>query len=354
MNCPSCQRTLAAGQQACPACGAALALPIDGALATDPQRRAEPLRELPGRRKPPKERTWKDEVKERVDRRRQQAGGAPAPGSDLPLFREPEPVSEPEAPAPARPPVAEEGPRQLGTDAFRVPPAHLLELDADDERELQDRGNQLREDGADEADDALLGALPAADLPLRALDEVEPEDERRPRAPVARLFDEPVEDEWPLDEASSPALPRPIERPAQLAERAQAALLDLGVMAALGAVVIYFAGRAAKVPLSGLQPAWPYLLGYLGLLGLLYAAYFTGTTGQTLGKMLFDLRVVDTAGQAPGYLRACGRCALGALGTLALGLGLVPMLFDPARRGFHDRLFRTRVVRPDPPSARLS
>lgn len=352
MNCPSCQRTLPAGQQACPACGAALALPVDGALATDPQRRAEPLRELPGRRKPPRERTWKDEVKERVDRRRQQ-GGASTPGGDLPLFREPEPVSEPaDVPAPVRPTAVEDGPRQLGTDAFRVPPAHLLELDADGPQEPRRRAERLRAD-ADDVDVALLGSLPAADLPLNALDDVE-EVPLRPSAPAARLFDEPVEDEWPLDEASNPALPRPVERPAQLAERAQAALLDLGVMAALSAVVIYFAGRAAKVPLSGLQPAWPYLLGYLALLGLLYAAYFTGTTGQTLGKMLFDLRVVDTAGQAPGYVRACGRCALGALGTLALGLGLVPMLFDPARRGFHDRLFRTRVVRPDPPSARPS
>jgi uncharacterized RDD family membrane protein YckC len=39
------------------------------------------------------------------------------------------------------------------------------------------------------------------------------------------------------------------------------------------------------------------------------------------------------------------RAALGALGVAALGLGLVPTLFDPARRAAHDRLFKTRVVK---------
>jgi len=351
MNCPSCQRVLAAGQQACPSCRTALALPVDGALATDPQSRPEPLRELPGRRKRERERNWKDEVKERVDRRRQQASGASAPGAELPLF----PEAPPEPSEPLRAPAAESRPARLDTDAFRVPLAQAYELD--DEGDQPD-GSQVdmfqRDNEAD--DEAPLGLRspcePVAELPLRFIDEAVSEVARRQPAAATRQIDEPAEDEWPLDEASLPGLPRPVERPAQLAERAQAALLDLGVLAGLASIVIYFTGRAAKVPLSGLQPAWPYLLGYLALLGLLYAAYFTGTTGQTLGKMMFDLRVVDTSGQAPGYLRAFGRCALGALGTLMLGLGLVPILFDPARRGFHDRVFRTRVVRPVPPSAR--
>jgi uncharacterized RDD family membrane protein YckC len=110
-------------------------------------------------------------------------------------------------------------------------------------------------------------------------------------------------------------------------------------------VVIYFASRAARVPIAGLLPAWPWLFGYLSFLGLAYATYFTGTTGQTLGKMLLELRVVDTTGQPPGYLRAFLRAALGAVSCAAAGLGVLPMVFDPARRGLHDRALRTRVVR---------
>ena len=98
-------------------------------------------------------------------------------------------------------------------------------------------------------------------------------------------------------------------------------------------------------------PSWacfrpgPGYSGYLAFLGVAYATYFTGTTGQTLGKMIFDLRVVDTAGQPPGYLRAMLRAALGALSVAAVGLGVLPMAFDPARRALHDRAFRTRVIR---------
>lgn len=115
--------------------------------------------------------------------------------------------------------------------------------------------------------------------------------------------------------------------------------------AGTAAMVIYFAGRAARVPVRGLLASWPYLLAYLAVLGLVYVGYFTGTTGQTLGKMAIGLRVVDGGGRPPGFLRAFARGALGALGVAFAGLGLLPMLFDPARRAFHDRVFRMRVVK---------
>jgi uncharacterized RDD family membrane protein YckC len=55
--------------------------------------------------------------------------------------------------------------------------------------------------------------------------------------------------------------------------------------------------------------------------------------------------VVDTAGRPPGYLRSFVRAGIGGLGVLLAGLGAAPMLVDPARRAFHDKLFGTRVVR---------
>jgi len=36
---------------------------------------------------------------------------------------------------------------------------------------------------------------------------------------------------------------------------------------------------------------------------------------------------------------------VGAFGVLTAGLGQLPMMFDPARRALHDRLFGTRVVK---------
>jgi uncharacterized RDD family membrane protein YckC len=127
-------------------------------------------------------------------------------------------------------------------------------------------------------------------------------------------------------------------------ERFQAAVVDVALLAGLSAVVLYFAGRAAHVDLPRLLPAWPWLAAFLAFLALNYAAYFTGTTGQTLGKMLAGLRVVDVADGRTGYARAMARAAAGALGT-ALLVGVVPMFLDPARRGLHDRLLGTRVIK---------
>jgi uncharacterized RDD family membrane protein YckC len=163
-----------------------------------------------------------------------------------------------------------------------------------------------------------------------------------------------LDDDVPLGDSDVEAgleLPPPVEeptaleRPARIAERAQAAAVDALLFAALATVVVYFAGRAAQVELAALAPSWPALGSYLGLLALFYAAYFTGTTGQTPGKLATGLRVVGANGRPPGYLRAMARALVGLLGTALAGLGLLPMAFDPAARALHDRLFRTRVVR---------
>jgi len=139
--------------------------------------------------------------------------------------------------------------------------------------------------------------------------------------------------------------PSMVERPAVALERLFAAAIDIAVLAPIWVAVVYFASRSARVGIPALQPAWPWLVGYLAFIGLVYAGYFTGTTGQTLGKMAAGLRVVDAAGQPPGYLRAFSRAVIGTCGVLAAGSGLLPMLFDPARRSLHDRVFRTRVIK---------
>ena len=84
MSCPACGGSVPGGQERCPACGAHVAPLTEGALAPDPSARPrpEPLREIPGLKK--RERTWKDEVRERVRDRKRQRGG----GGELPLFRD--------------------------------------------------------------------------------------------------------------------------------------------------------------------------------------------------------------------------------------------------------------------------
>lgn len=334
MTCPTCGGELVPGADRCPVCDAGVAPRVEGALAADPRlltpparpkARVEPLRDIPGLRK--REKTWRDEVQERVRSRRQKRADA-----GLPLFDQPE-ASPPEAAKPEPPPASTPAPAAEGR-----PPEPTREPDLVSTR---------------------LSEAELADLPLRAPEaetpETEPPDRERTGAPrITRRSVPSLDDDVFLGEAeveSEVELPppvaeaTPVERPARAAERARAAAVDALLFAALAALVVYFTGRAARVGLTALASSWPALASYLGLLALFYAGYFTGTTGQTPGKLVTGLRVVGATGRPPGYLRAMARAFVGLLGTGLAGLGLLPMAFDPAARAFHDRLFRTRVVR---------
>jgi len=335
LNCPSCGTTLAGGQR-CPSCDSPL--PVEGALAPDPGHvRAEPLREIPGLRRKEKEKTWKDEVRDRVRDRRRARGR----GEELPLFRD---VDGEGAADGGEPPTLEvpQGPRSAGD--LEIAPRGFDSAAGTETA----RGNVL---------DALLPspAPSRPESPPPAVERPRPAPEPRARpgtrdrfSPAAVMETREREDaapsSWDLGPSPSAALP-PVERPAQAFERVQAAVVDLLLLSALFSVAAYFASRAARVDVVGLLPTWPYLLGYFALLGLTYAGYFTGTTGQTLGKMATGLRVVDRFGGPPAYVRAFARGIVGTLGVLLAGGGVLPMLFDPARRTLHDPLFGTRVVK---------
>ncbi|MEV4558971.1 RDD family protein [Kitasatospora sp. NPDC049285] len=88
------------------------------------------------------------------------------------------------------------------------------------------------------------------------------------------------------------------------------------------------------------------LLGVLLLFGLLYQVLPTARTGQTFGKRLARVRVVAAGGtRPPGVGRSLLRWLVRCLGTVVLIGLLAPLLDRSARRGWHDRAARTRVVR---------
>ncbi|MEV7599408.1 RDD family protein [Kitasatospora sp. NPDC089797] len=91
------------------------------------------------------------------------------------------------------------------------------------------------------------------------------------------------------------------------------------------------------------------LVGILVFVSLVYEVLPIARTGQTFGKRLARIRVVDAT--APGGRARLGlgrsllRWVVRQLGVILL-LGLVwPVLDRPARRGWQDRAARTRVVR---------
>ncbi|HVO10906.1 MAG TPA: RDD family protein [Vicinamibacteria bacterium] len=381
MTCPACGGELVDGGARCPVCDAAVAPRVEGALAADPRQvtpparargrgeapAGEPIRGVPPPRRESRD-AWREEVRDRIRSRRQKRADA-----GLPLFDRAEPLPSPEPPpaaAPAAPPPP--SPLRQPTDAGELrlqPPAPeppTVAEPAPPQRLPAPDGDELVSPGLSEAE--------LADLPLRAIGASAPRSgQEAPSlvdAALAAAGSRPgsrgrqarvppvmpsIEDEILLADADSepeialepPTLagPSPVERPARAFERFQAAAVDLAVFVLLGTVVVYFAGRAARVPLTSLVVTWPWLVSFLGLLAVFYAGYFTGGTGQTPGKLITGLRVVGTGGRPPGYPRAAGRALTGLLGVLGVGAGLLPILFDPARRALHDRLFRTRVVR---------
>ncbi|WP_344586726.1 RDD family protein, partial [Kitasatospora paracochleata] len=88
------------------------------------------------------------------------------------------------------------------------------------------------------------------------------------------------------------------------------------------------------------------LLGVLVLLGVVYEILPTSRTGQTFGKRLARIKVVDAAGSRPPRVgRSVARWLVRQVGVL-LVLGLLsPLLDRRTRRAWHDRAARTRVVR---------
>lgn len=109
--------------------------------------------------------------------------------------------------------------------------------------------------------------------------------------------------------------------------------------------MIYFTLKIAGLGTDDwpLLPVLP-LLSFLLLLKTSYFSVFTMVGGQTIGKMAVGIRVVGEDGAPLDPARAVHRTVVGALSMLAGGAGLVPLLAGTDRRGFHDRMARTRVI----------
>lgn len=88
---------------------------------------------------------------------------------------------------------------------------------------------------------------------------------------------------------------------------------------------------------------------------VVYVAYFTyfhGRTGQTPGKRLFRLRVVDAHGLTISYWQAFLRTIGAFLSQQFLCIGHFFAFVTTHRQAFHDLAARTFVVRVSPPGER--
>jgi uncharacterized RDD family membrane protein YckC len=90
-------------------------------------------------------------------------------------------------------------------------------------------------------------------------------------------------------------------------------------------------------------------LGAACVIGLVwsiaYDAVFLLRFGATPGKLLFGLRVVQADGSPLGFTRIVLRSLSKALVCLTLGIGYLIVAFDEHKRGLHDFICNTRVIK---------
>lgn len=127
--------------------------------------------------------------------------------------------------------------------------------------------------------------------------------------------------------------------------RTAAAAIDHGILLGIDLIVIYFTLRMTELGFGQFRvlPLAP-LIGFLLFVKLAYFSAFTSIGGQTIGKMAARIKVVAEGGSPLGVSRALRRSAAGLLSIVPLGAGLLPAVFGPERRAFHDRIAGTRVV----------
>jgi len=82
--------------------------------------------------------------------------------------------------------------------------------------------------------------------------------------------------------------------------------------------------------------------------GFLYFTFFVGSCGQTPGKRLFGLRIIQETGEEMTYGRACLRSLYWIVSLLLFSIGFVMIALNKQKQGLHDKLARTYVVRTRP------
>ena len=76
-----------------------------------------------------------------------------------------------------------------------------------------------------------------------------------------------------------------------------------------------------------------------------FALMESSERGATIGKMVVGLRVVTEQGQRLSFANATGRYFAKFISTLILGIGFIMIAFTERKRGLHDMIASTLVVK---------
>ncbi|HEX4347640.1 MAG TPA: RDD family protein [Vicinamibacterales bacterium] len=133
---------------------------------------------------------------------------------------------------------------------------------------------------------------------------------------------------------------------ATLGSRLLAVVVDLMILLAIDTVVVYLTMQICGLDVADIAilPRGP-LIGFLLVQNGGYLVAFTAG-GQTLGKMVAGIKVVPSRSSATLDLgQAAIRTLIWTLLAAPAGLGLLSAFASSDRRGLHDRVAGTKVVR---------
>jgi uncharacterized RDD family membrane protein YckC len=142
--------------------------------------------------------------------------------------------------------------------------------------------------------------------------------------------------------------------------RLAAGIVDMMVLSSVFAILATLSAVVLRHPLPRLGQLGPdYVvdmavnggvlaeagLAMLAILGFLYFFLFTALRGQTFGKHLMRLKVIDAYGERPSIMRSLTRTIAYVPSLVLLALGFLWIGFDREKRGLHDWLADTYVVK---------
>ncbi len=145
------------------------------------------------------------------------------------------------------------------------------------------------------------------------------------------------------DDQTAPPVVQGMPRYAGFWMRFWAYLLDLVVIGSMNRILIYPAFRALDIPLteshlfSGASIA-------TALVFYLYFVLMTKFFNQTLGKMVFGIKVVSLEGQPLTWMTVLFREFIGRYISKLFFIGYIIVAFLPKKQGIHDLLSDTTVI----------
>jgi uncharacterized RDD family membrane protein YckC len=169
-------------------------------------------------------------------------------------------------------------------------------------------------------------------------------------------------------EPPPPPLQRPSRREAPSVfvvgfwKRAAAAAIDLAIVIPAALLITLIVSKIAGVHLPprnikltdidmwidlvlATDPAL--VMGFVLMLaiGMTYLVVFHIVLGRTLGMRVLKVKVIDVYGDPPSPARCLARCAGYLAGVATLFLGFLWVGFDSEKRGLHDWIAGTYVIR---------